>query len=264
MIVPAATATPPQALKLRQDDLDRWDTFFENSRFAKQWAQHDGTNRQVVPMPVQIAHPSTMDPFVETIKFASEIAVGKEIILFVGHGADGGKPQTRGDPRVVSTAFFDSMPELGPAHEHTARIDQFVLQWTPPQKGTVTVIEQDDATPKIRHDGLVAAGVLMKSKGVTRFTVLSCNVGKDRDGPHLPWVLVGADFANALARILTVPVRLYRRKVVTREAAEAGGLVHVWLTDSRETLARDEPHSKDPDSPEFHELPNTDIVLGSP
>jgi hypothetical protein len=169
---------------------------------------------------------------------------GGEVILFVGHGG------AAGSSRQSDTAF-DTIPEPTDYANHKHKIELVKL------KGAMgaSTVEGDKLKPnppntdsalESLHAGkyltLVKLGRLFKKNGVKRFTVLSCNVGKD------------TEFGYLIAKLMQTPTRFYTSKAAAVE--EANKQILVWILANEKDLTSGKPNvgTKDYDLA-FHEVP---------
>jgi hypothetical protein len=240
--------------------------FQQNWRFAQQWLNHDAATRKVLELPqvsAQTSVTTAMQTFRTSMQAAASAAVGRDIVLFVGHGAT----QTG-----TSQAAFDSMPESGMMATHRCLINQDVLDlpniaakkpdgtWAPtPGTGvghlTVSQAEVDAKSP--RYDALAASGAAMKTAGVARFIILSCNVG------------TAHAFIDNLAGLLGVPVVGYQGFVAVGETEFTTGttkrvLEQIWITQYHDAPSTDRPPDGDAAHPSFHEVPSYSQYQHSP
>jgi hypothetical protein len=253
MIVPLArvqTVTSQTDLTVHQ----------QNWRFAQQWKAQAPTQREVIELAITPAspRPTALVAFRDAFRRAGQLARGKEVILFVGHGGatQSGRTQT----------VFDLLPEPGPLSSHTLAFTREVLDlpliarksggsWTPtPEAANRGTSQRDVDVLSPRFDAMCDAAQSMVQGGVKRFTVLSCNVGRD-----LPFA---QDFAT---RVVGLETRMYKGWVSVREVTFGTRVLEqIWITLDHDHPENDAPPDTDETHASFHEVPTRHELVVTP
>lgn len=244
--------------------------FQQNWIFAQQWKQADSAARAVVEAKVN----GVDTDYLDAIKQASQVARGHEVILAVGHGG-------AGDFRGLTQTVFDSVPnDAAGLAAHPFAVTRAVLElpeiaekkngsWTPRRiqepGGVISQASQgtvDALSP--RFEMMVKSGELLRAGGVSRFVLLSCNIGKDRPKAGKK------AFLSLLAEILGVEVAGFTGLVAigevtfTNPGVPARMKEQIWIATDETDLSRGRPPSDDPDHASFHEVPTSSRVTAAP
>lgn len=211
-----------------------------NNDFAKQWAAADPQHRKVLEINVD----ATWADFEKTMLQAAKIARGREIILMTGHGGAAGE-------RGVSESTMDTVPESDhrlSKHKHSIKAqDIAALQGIAKLEGDKLVPIPPNAQSMVdsfdpwKFLGLLKIGKAFRENGVSQFTGLTCNIGRD------------TQFGYTMANLLQTKFRAYKNLVATGEEL---GQIQVWIVEDEDNQTANQPeHNGEKNHPSFHEIP---------
>ncbi|NLD92819.1 MAG: hypothetical protein GX639_09140 [Fibrobacter sp.] len=222
-----------------------------SARFGDQWLKYAKARRSIVKVGID----STLQAFENSVITAAGISKYGKVILLTGHGATGegaigedGNPLPRANNRFHITAFDTTPSSIKGMINHSNKITAEELSFPDIAE------KQADGTWKYKDEEKVADEKLIrlgkkvdmllkirdafKKNNVTKFIVVSCNVGND------------PEFGSKLAKILKTPVGLYRDFVVVDAIMENGNDAFVQCYLSGGTIPpQDENHLSTRDIP---------------
>lgn len=211
-----------------------------NNAFAKQWAAADPQHRKVLEVSVG----AVWADFEKLMFQAAKIARGREIILMTGHGGATGE-------RGVSESIMDTVPEADhflSKHKHSIKAQAIAeLQSIAKLEGDRLIPIPPNAQSSVdarepeKFLGLLKIGRAFRENGVSQFTGLTCNVGRD------------TKFGYMMANLLQTKFRAYKNLVATSQEL---GRIQIWIVDDDDNQTANQPeHNGDKNHPSFHEIP---------